>query len=686
MRNLHVLIKKYIYFSFILITASKIITLREGGLKRKKMEMEMLSMEDTEIATDMTPSLVPLTFSLHPSNLHTHCSSCFSLLPLSPVPITPFLYCSPPCSAAHAFLLHHPAVSHSSDLRAALLLLSHHCPSVTSSRVAGLLSNRHKLTCHHSSDEDEVSERISSGVRALATAITELRGELEPDDAVLEEAECALCAVLTNAVEVQDKEGRALGIAVYGPAFSWINHSCSPNACYRFILSPPPSSSSSQESKLRIAPSSFRGSPDSQIDSGVCTISNHFQKEEEQNQGYGPRLIVRSIKRIKKRQEITIAYTDLLQSKAMRQLDLWSKYRFICCCMRCSVVPFTYVDHALQEISVSGCDFTSSSSNYNLLRDTAERRLNDLVDDIISEYLMVGDPEPCCEKLEKILMQGLCDELDNVEETPHYKFMLHPLHYLSLNAYTTLASAYKVRASDILSTTSTIDQNQLEAFNMSRTSAAYSLLLATTAHHLFNSESSLIASLANFWTGAGESLLYLARSSEWSKVFKSSLVASSVSKVKCSKCSLMDTFRAYMCNGRIRNDDFENASNEFLDCISLDSTQKVWSFLVNGCRFLRSIKDPMDSGWLVSTSDSRATDPRALAKKKSEICDSHESGNSIQTCEEQTCNENARVHIFELGVHCLAYGGLLAAICYGHHSHLASYVEEILDDENNLIL
>ncbi|XP_016204398.1 protein SET DOMAIN GROUP 41-like isoform X6 [Arachis ipaensis] len=629
------------------------------------MEMEMRSMEDTEIATDMTPSLVPLTFSLHHSNLHTHCSSCFSLLPLSPIPITPFLY----------------------------------CPSVTSSRVAGLLSNRHKLTCHNNSDEDEVSERISSGVRALATAITELRGELEPDDAVLEEAECALCAVLTNAVEVQDKEGRALGIAVYGPAFSWINHSCSPNACYRFILSPS-SSSSSQESKLRIAPSSFRGSPDSRIDSGLCTITNHFQKEEEQNQGYGPRLIVRSIKRIKKGQEITIAYTDLLQSKAMRQLDLWSKYRFICCCMRCSVVPFTYVDHALQdvviticnfpktsqEISVSGCDFTSSSSSYNLVRDTAERRLNDSVDDIISEYLMAGDPEPCCEKLEKILMQGLCDELDNVEETPHYKFMLHPLHYLSLNAYTTLASAYKVRASDILSTTSTIYQNQLEAFDMSRTSAAYSLLLATTAHHLFNSESSLIASLANFWTGAGESLLYLARSSEWSKFFKSSLVASSVSKVKCSKCSLMDTFRAYICNGKIRNDDFENASNEFLDCISHDSTQKVWSFLVNGCRFLRSIKDPMDSGWLVSTSNSRATDPGALAKKKSEVCYLHESGNSIQTCEEQTCNENARVHIFELGVHCLAYGGLLAAICYGHHSHLASYVEQILDDKNNLIL
>ncbi|MED6158477.1 hypothetical protein PIB30_033114 [Stylosanthes scabra] len=640
-----------------------------------EMKMEMRVMENTEIATDMTPSLLPLTFALHNNNLQTHCSSCFSLLPPSPIHITPFLflYCSPPCSAAHTFLLrlHHPALSHSSDLRAALLLLSDHRPSATSFRIAGLLSNRHKLTCHHSSDEDEISETIRAGARALATAITELRGENAPNDAVLDEAECALCAVLTNAVEVQDKEGRALGIAVYGPAFSWINHSCSPNACYRFILSPPPPSSSS---KLRICPSFFRGSLDSQIYSGVCSITNQFQKEEEE-QGYGPRLIVRSIKRIKKGQEVTIAYTDLLQSKAMRQSDLWSKYRFICCCERCSVVPFTYVDRVLQEISVSGCDFACSSSNYNLLKDTAERRLTDSVDDAISEYLVVGDPESCCEKLEKILMQGLRSELDNIEETSHYKFMLHPLHYLSLNAYTTLASAYKVRASDILSTTSEIDQNHLEAFHMSRTSAAYSLLLATATHHLFNSESSLIASLSNFWIGTGESLLYLARSSDWSEFVKSSPVASSVAKVKCSKCSLMDIFRACMCSGKIKNDDFENVSNEFLDCISNDATQKVWSFLINGCHFLRSINNPIDSGWLVSTRNSRTTDhPRAQVKKKSE------------TCEEQTCNDNARIQIFQLSVHCLAYGGLLASICYGHHSHLASYVEQILYDEDNLIL
>ncbi|KAL1333519.1 protein SET DOMAIN GROUP 41-like isoform X2 [Arachis ipaensis] len=57
-------------------------------------------------------------------------------------------------------------------------------------------------------------------------------------------------------------------------------------------------------------------------------------------------------------QEITIAYTDLLQSKAMRQLDLWSKYRFIYCYERCSVVPFTYVDHALQVMVVDAKAYT----------------------------------------------------------------------------------------------------------------------------------------------------------------------------------------------------------------------------------------------------------------------------------------------------------------------------------------
>ncbi|KAJ1438440.1 Tetratricopeptide-like helical domain superfamily [Sesbania bispinosa] len=270
----------------------------------------------------------------------------------------------------------------------------------------------------------------------MAAAIAKQRGG--SDDAVLEDATAALCAVLTNAVEVHDNEGRALGVAVFEPAFSWINHSCSPNACYRFIICSP---SPYEEAKLRIAPFA-RNSQQPQIDSGVCGSSSEFAKEEELS--YGPRLTVRSIKRIEKGEEVTVAYTDLLQPKAMRQLDLWSKYCFICCCKRCSALPVTYVDRALQEISVYCRDSSCSCSNYEFFRDMADRRLTEFFDNIISEYLSDGDPESCCEKLEKILMQGLNEQLEGIEGKSNCKFMLHPLHHLSLNAYTTLASAYKV--------------------------------------------------------------------------------------------------------------------------------------------------------------------------------------------------------------------------------------------------
>ena len=215
----------------------------------------MRAVEDTEMATEITPPLNPLTLSLPNSHLRTHCSACFSLLPPSPIiilsnPPSPFLYCSPPCSAAH-----NPAAD-SSDLCAALGLLLSHLPAA-SGQVTGLLSNRHKLTWHNRSNDDEedkVSEKVRVGAAALAAAITELQRKRKPKDAVLEEATVELCAVLTTAVEVQDKEGGALGIAVFGATFSWIDHSCSPNACYRFIFSSPSSSPHSQKSKLRIAP------------------------------------------------------------------------------------------------------------------------------------------------------------------------------------------------------------------------------------------------------------------------------------------------------------------------------------------------------------------------------------------------------------------------------------------------
>ncbi|KAL2577503.1 hypothetical protein GLYMA_16G166500v4 [Glycine max] len=590
--------------------------------------MEMRSKEEIEIGRDITATLTPLSFCLHTFYLHTHCSACFSSLPIpnpNPNPNSLF-YCSPPCSAALSPLHHSsaerhlPPSAHSSHLCTALRLLLSHRPT-SSSRLAGLLSNRHILTSL--SVHDDVSERISVGAGAMAEAIAKQRG-IPNDDAVLEEATIALSAVLTNAVEVHDNEGRALGIAVFDQIFSWINHSCSPNACYRFVLS---SSSHSGEAKLGIAP--------------------HLQ--------------------------------------AMRQSELWSKYRFVCCCKRCSALPSSYVDHALQEISAITCESSGSCSKF--LKDMADRRLTECIDDVILEYLSVGDPESCCEKLEEILTQGLKEHLEVIEVKPDCIFMLHPLHHHSIKAYTTLASAYKVCACDLLSVDSETDINQLKAFDMSRISAAYSLVLAGATHHLFNSESSLIASVANFWTGAGESLLSLSKSSGWSMCVNLGLVIpnlASAMKFKCTKCSLMDRFRAGMLNGQIKSADFENVSNEFLHCVS-DITQKVWGFLISDCQFLQSCKDPIISSWLMSTKSSSTVDVEVCVNKTN-MCYTNESENSVSMCHEQTLADHAVACIFQLGVHCLAYGGLLASICYGPHSHLVCHVQNVLEHEKNFVL
>ncbi|KAI8016341.1 Protein SET DOMAIN GROUP 41 [Camellia lanceoleosa] len=119
------------------------------------------------------------------------------------------------------------------------------------------------------------------------------------------------------------------------------------------------------------------------------------------------------------------------------------------------------------EISAVSCSCANLSSE------------TDYVDDAITEYLTFVNPNSCCEKLENLLIHGFLDgQFEPKEEKSKQQFWLHPLHHLSLSAYTTLASAYKTRASYLLALNPEMDELQLEAFDMSRTSAAYSLMLA----------------------------------------------------------------------------------------------------------------------------------------------------------------------------------------------------------------
>ncbi|CAL5332985.1 unnamed protein product [Camellia sinensis] len=147
-----------------------------------------------------------------------------------------------------------------------------------------------------------------------------------------------------------------------------------------------------------------------------------------------------------------------------------------------------------EEISAVSCSCANLSSE------------TDYVDDAITEYLTFVNPNSCCEKLENLLIHGLLDgQFEPKEEKSKQQFWLHPLHHLSLSAYTTLASAYKTSASYLLALNPEMDERQLEAFDMSRTSAAYSLMLA------------------------GKSLLNVARSCVWKLLAKQGLTVAELS-------------------------------------------------------------------------------------------------------------------------------------------------------------
>ncbi|CAI0396164.1 unnamed protein product [Linum tenue] len=563
-------------------------------------EMEMRAREDVEIGRDITPAIPPISFSLHDAFLHSHCSACFS--PLSGRPFPPrhhrhlsssssVLYCSPLCSAAdsplhfssaESNLLDSSPPSPSSESSADLRLLRTSSAAASGDRMFGLLTNREKLLA----EGDEISDRVRSGAAAMAAA----RGR---GNGAAEEEESAICLVITNGVEVVDEKGRGIGIAVYDSAFSWINHSCSPNACYRFLLPSPDLSPSPPDSDLRIVPSG-------------PTVENAASAG---GGGYGPRIVVRSIRRIKKGEEITVAYTDLLQPKAARSSELWSKYRFICCCKRCSSSSSSsYVDRALEEIATSqGFDNVEATG----------RRLTDYVDEVITDFLSDdGDPETCCRKLEHLLVSGLSG------------LRLHPLHHLAINAYTTLSSAYRIHAS---TSSLTSDHHHCpESFSKTRTSAAYALFLAAAANHLLTFEPSLVACVANYWASAGECLLTLSSSS--SPPPPPSRVAQ---QYRCSKCSFVDALKA------VSYADFETVKCKLVDCIG-GYTRRSWGYLSKGCDYLERFEDPMDLSWVQKWPASSNRD----AKCGFVVAESMDD-------------------VWQLGAHCLAYGGFLAAVCYG---------------------
>ncbi|KAG0485217.1 hypothetical protein HPP92_009296 [Vanilla planifolia] len=341
-------------------------------------EMEMRALEATPLSSDLTPPIPPISVALHDKYLASHCTICFRRLS-NPSSVTTTLdaytislmhscsacsarvkYCSPNCYAADSnghvssgecglFFLLRSTAEDSTDLRAALRLLHYfECLGIlpspkrheSSGRIGGLLVAG---LVEIMEEAGELAERIREGATLMARARhTENFGDFPHEKVSVEEE--MLWAVMLNGVEVEIGELGAVGVAVYGPWFSWFNHSCLPNACYRFDLSPHHEELQHEGSgsfKVFPASSGNQGSHvwkrwnfvDSSIVPGLCW--------------FGPRIIIRSIKPLNKSEEVCITYMDLLQPKVMRHLDLWSRYHFICHCKRCCISPQMYIDFIL---------------------------------------------------------------------------------------------------------------------------------------------------------------------------------------------------------------------------------------------------------------------------------------------------------------------------------------------------
>ncbi|XP_021771574.1 protein SET DOMAIN GROUP 41-like [Chenopodium quinoa] len=627
--------------------------------------MEMRAKENIPISQDITPPLPPLAFSLYNSSLSSHCSSCSLPLPATAKSETFIQYCSNGgCSSTIDASLHYSSGEHhlfsllhsnpslfphsdSSDLRLSLRLL-HLLPSHSpplSPRFLGLLTNRDKFD----SDERDLSRvRVGARVMAMARAMRNDRdSEFESDfDCELEEA--VLCLVITNAVEI-NFNGVRVGIGVYDCCFSWINHSCSPNSCFWFVpVSEEGFNGGSllSSAAMRIFPCGDAAHMEDRGDSTACNLAKG-------DGNYGPRIIVRSIKGIQRGEEVTITYTDLLRPTALRQSELLLEYKFLCSCKRCSAIPHDYVDHALQEMFCANFTKSCSKTPDNDYKDQAIELLSDVLDSTIEEYMEVGDPVSCCEKLEGLFSEGLLNQ--HFEQTKGdfaIDVKLSPFHYLSLNAYTTLISTYKMRAN----LSGKMDHLSID---MSRTSAAYSLLLAGATHHLFLSEPSLIASAATFWIDAGQSLLSIG-CPYWNSFANGKLQnLSAAPDVNCPGCSLMDNFKSHYIFTQTQNKFFDDMTQEFHKCTSIITTQ-VWSFLIQGCKNLKDVKDPIDFSWIQVKRNFEYT-----RSQQAEFNLCHGSEN-ISKCVSGNESMDVRTATFQLGVHCLLYGGFLLSICYGH--------------------
>ncbi|VAH47763.1 unnamed protein product [Triticum turgidum subsp. durum] len=635
------------------------------------MAMEMRARESIGMSEDLTRAIAPYATALHDTFLHSHCSSCFRKLPSQPpcamscILCCSVQYCCSDCLSSdremHSssgeccfFADHLKKASPSyitegtSDVRASLRLLyfleMHGLVSSDSnnrsSRIGGLSTIGIREVLEESG---EVAERILKGSMLMSSA-RKMRTQTSVvfSNGLTVEI-MALWAVMINSVEVQISDEWDLGIAVYGPSFSWFNHSCFPNASYRFELAAPNEDYVSDKSEYRAVPASKGVAPDAwhtlQFEEG----STHALGK------YGPRVVVRCIKPINKGDEVCITYIDLLQTREARYSDLWSKYKFICSCERCTASPESYVDFILN------CDFRNLNSPENAFISRAVEDFDDILQQAISEYSLGDDPKACCAMIESLLSENLMGDLQQVELS-RKRHILHPLHHICLRAYMTLASAYRFRALES-NTDGFKGENSAVSFKMTKAAVAYSFLLAGATHHLFLSERSFMTSLAHFLLSAGRSMLDFVECVKGER--RKNVTQAKFSSASCSASSgTRDSMQYHQ---------FRSTCEEFGKRM-LSLSLQCWPFLVQSSPCLEKIKNPIDFSWL-GTAIFQSLHLSEVDSANLSCTD----GLEILTEEQKGC-------ILNLAICCITFCKYLANICYGPQHYLANHAKDLLED------
>uniref|UniRef100_A0A0E0KQK9 SET domain-containing protein n=1 Tax=Oryza punctata TaxID=4537 RepID=A0A0E0KQK9_ORYPU len=594
------------------------------------MAMGMRARKSVNISEDLTQAIAPYVTALHDASLHSHCSSCFRGIPaqsprdMSCTTCGSVQYCCSDClisdcevhssSGECCFFVKHlregspsTLTEETSDIRAALRLLFSlemrglvSSDSISSSnRICGLSASGIREVLE---EGGEIAERMLEGsLLMLSARKLSMKNSVDLSNGLTIE-KVALWAVMTNSVEVQISEEQSLGIAVYGPSFSWFNHSCCPNASYRFLLAPQNEGCTSNK-------------PES------CVIP--VTKELRQMRLYHLYLQL-NVNMVRK-------LLFAAQSRSTREMKL----------------PKPYVDLILD------CDARNLNSLDNAVTDPAIEDLDNLLQQAISEYSFLDDSKACCDVIESILSENLMSYLQQEELSPR-KYILQPLHHISVSSFMILASAY--RCSAFKSSTDNLHGKNCDViFRMTKAAAAYSIVLAGATHNLFLSECSFVTLLSHFLLSTGQSTL------EFVECIKGE-----------TRKNISEVFSFASCSTNLAKHDSVHYNQFRSTCEMfgkhlLSLSLQCWPFLAQGLPCLEKIKNPIDFSWL------------GPAIFQAFQVSEEDSANLSCKHGPATLIEEQKECILTLAVCCITYSKYLAGICYGPQHYLADRAKDLLE-------